>query len=80
MKPVGSLPCSQKTSHLPVLSQTNALHFHMTYFLKIDFNIILISEECKKNTPISFYHVCPREILGLVANLLRPFVLISVDT
>jgi hypothetical protein len=41
MEPEGSLPHSQEPAIVPVLSQINPVHAHLSYFLNIYFDIIL---------------------------------------
>jgi hypothetical protein len=40
MEPEGSLPCSQKPSTVPTLSQINLVHTTPSYLSKIHLNII----------------------------------------
>jgi hypothetical protein len=40
MEPGGSIPCSQKPSLVPILSQINQIHTIPSYLSKIDFNIV----------------------------------------
>jgi hypothetical protein len=39
-EPEGSLPCSQESSTVPVLSQNNIVHTTPSYLFKIHFNIV----------------------------------------